>query len=44
MLSKYTQQMLTALDGELVGTSVGLRGAFDGDWLGLEVGCKIDDA
>ena len=40
MLSK-TQQMLTALDGELVGTSVGFRGDLDGDWLGLEVGCNI---
>ena len=40
----YPQQKLTAFDGELVGISVGLRGALEGDWLGLEVGCKIDDA
>ena len=40
----YTQQMLTALDGDPVGTSVGFRGAFEGDRLGLEVGCKIDVA
>ena len=25
--------------GDPVGTPVGFRGAFDGDWLGLEVGC-----
>ena len=39
----YTQQMLTSLDGELVGTSVGFSEALEGDWLGLEVGCKIDN-
>ena len=33
---------LTAFDGELVGTSVGFSGALVGDWLGLEVGYKID--
>ena len=31
---------LTCLEGDPVGTSVGFRG----DWLGLDVGCEIDDA
>jgi len=33
------------LDGDPVGASVGLRGAFEGDWLGLDDGCsdmKVD--
>ena len=28
------------MDGDPVGASVGFRGAFEGDWLGLEVGCS----
>ena len=40
---------LTAMDGDPVGASVGLRGALegewlgldDGDWLGLDVGCEV---
>ena len=33
------------MDGDPVGASVGLRGAFEGDWLGLDDGCsdmKVD--
>ena len=41
--NKYIQKKLTAFDGELVGASVGLRGAFDGDWLGFDVGCNKTD-
>jgi len=45
----YTKQKLTALDGDAVGASVGLRGAVegewlgldDGDWLGVDVGCEM---
>jgi len=33
------------LDGDPVGASVGFRGAFEGEWLGLDDGCidvKVD--
>ena len=47
--NKYIQKKLTAFDGELVGASVGFRGALegewlgldDGDWLGVDVGCEM---
>ena len=38
--NKYIQKKLTAFDGELVGASVGLRGALEGEWLGLDDGCS----
>ena len=41
----HNRKELTAFDGDPVGASVGLRGALEGEWLGLDVGCsdmKVD--
>jgi len=40
----HNRKELTAFDGDPVGASVGLRGALEGEWLGLDVGCnKTED-
>ena len=42
LIAKHAHnRSLTSLDGDPVGTSVGFRGAFEGDMLGFNVGYDI---